>query len=205
VIHPEWHNKLDFIGLNYYRRVYVYHSNILAFTPARFLGGAIVNDHHGSQQPRSTLSDLGWEIYPAGIYNLIMRIRSKWNKPIFVTENGIADKDDKYRAPYIIAHIQQLKRAINEGANVIGYLHWSLMDNYEWHEGYRPEAKFGLYGVDHDSNDLNRKITNGATALKMIIEESFANDKREIITDSAVFKARDRFGTFTDDGSTIIK
>jgi hypothetical protein len=79
------------------------------------------------------------------------------------------------------------------------------MDNYEWHEGYRLEAKFGLYGVDHDSNDLYRKITNGAAALKMIIEESFTNDKREMITDSAVFKARDEFGTFTDDGSTIIK
>jgi beta-glucosidase len=94
--------------------VYVYHSNILAFTYARFVGGAIVNDQRGNEQPHSTLSDLGWEIYPAGIYNMIIRIISKWNKPIFVTENGIADKDDKYRAPYIIAHIQQLKKTMNE-------------------------------------------------------------------------------------------
>ena len=90
---------------------------------------------YGSKQPHNILSDLGWEIYSAGIYNMIMRIKNKWNKPIIITENGIADKDYKYRASYIIAHIQQLKKAMDAGANVIGYLHWSLMDNYEWHEG----------------------------------------------------------------------
>ncbi len=203
VIHPEWCNKLDFVGLNYYRRVYVYHSNILDFTSARFIGGAIVNDLLGNKQPHSMLSDLGWEIYPSGLYNMIIRIKDKWNKPVLVTENGIADKDDKYRAPYIVAHIQQLKRAIDDGANIIGYLHWSLMDNYEWHEGYRSEAKFGLYNVDHNSNDFSRKITNGAIALKMIIEDSLVNNG--VITDAVIYKARDRFGTFTDDGSSVIK
>jgi beta-glucosidase len=203
IIHPEWRNKLDFVGLNYYRRAYVYHSNILNFTSARFIGGAIVNDLRGSRQTHSMLSDLGWEIYPSGLYNMIIRIKDKWNKPVLVTENGIADKDDKYRAPYIVAHIQQLKRAIDDGANIIGYLHWSLMDNYEWHEGYRPEAKFGLYNIDHNSNDFSRKITNGAIALKMIIEESLVNNGA--ITDAVIYKVRDRFGTFTDDGSSVIK
>ena len=64
-------------------------------------------------------------------------IKNKYDKPIFVTENGIADKHDSYRAPFIVAHIQQIKRAIDDGANVIGYLHWSLMDNYEWQVSYR--------------------------------------------------------------------
>jgi beta-glucosidase/6-phospho-beta-glucosidase/beta-galactosidase len=53
------------------------------------------------------------------------------NIPILITENGIADKSDRYRAPFIIAHLQQIKQAIDNGANIIGYLHWSLMDNYE--------------------------------------------------------------------------
>jgi beta-glucosidase len=203
VIHADWRNKIDFIGLNYYRRVYVYRNSLLNFTSARFIGGAIVNDLNTSKHPHNTLSDLGWEIYPSGIYNMIMRIKDKWNKPIFVTENGIADKDDKYRAPYIIAHIHQMKKAINAGANIIGYLHWSLVDNYEWQEGYKPEAKFGLYRVDHSNKNLNREITNGAIALKIIVEESLASSKQGIIADSAIIKASDKFGMFNDDGSIV--
>jgi beta-glucosidase/6-phospho-beta-glucosidase/beta-galactosidase len=80
-----------------------------------------------------------------------MQIRNRWKKPIFITENGIAYKSNRYSAPFIIAHLQQVKRAVDEGANVIGYLHWSLMDNYEWLESCRPEAKFGLFYIDHSS------------------------------------------------------
>jgi beta-glucosidase/6-phospho-beta-glucosidase/beta-galactosidase len=60
-----------------------------------------------------------------------MQIKKQWNnKPIIITENGIADKSDRYRAPFIIAHLQQIKQAIDNDANIIGYLHWSLIDNY---------------------------------------------------------------------------
>ena len=65
-----------------------------------------------------------------------MHIKNQWNKPVFITENGVADKSDEYRAPFIVAHLQQIKRAIDEGADAVGYLHWSLMDNYEWQWGY---------------------------------------------------------------------
>jgi beta-glucosidase len=149
-----------------------------------------------------------------------MQLKNKYDRPIFVTENGIADKHDRYRAPFIVAHIQQIKRAIDNGANVIGYLHWSLMDNYEWQESYRPEAKFGLFRVDIDSkNDgtdnnntthnqpqhLRRQITKGAEALKLVIKESVSQNKSAMIADSAISKAKSDYGIFTADGLSIVR
>ena len=62
-------------------------------------------------------------------------------------------KHDRNRAPFIVGHLQEVKRAIQGGADIIGYLHWSLMDNYEWQEGYRPEARFGLFKIDRHKNN----------------------------------------------------
>jgi len=215
ILHKDWKNKADFIGVDYYRRVHVYHSNIVALSSGRFVGGALIDNLHEQkrhQQPHSILSDLGWEIYPEGVYDLIMRIKNQWkNIPVFITENGIADRADRYRAPFIVAHLQQVKRAIDDGADVIGYLHWSLMDNYEWQEGYKPEAKFGLFKIDNSyknveqqSSDYNRHITKGAEALKLVIQESFNENKKGLPASSAILKAKDNFGTFTHDGSTIV-
>jgi beta-glucosidase len=226
VVHDDWKNKFDFIALNYYRRIHVYHSIVVALSSARFVGGAFINDLKEKSRRRSSdsyslLNDLGWEIYPQGIYELIMSLKNKYDKPILVTENGIADKEDRYRAPFIVAHIEQIKRAIDNGANVIGYLHWSLMDNYEWQESYRPEAKFGLFRIDIDSkndridnnnnntiNDkslhLRRQITKGAEALKLIIKGSVSQNKSGIIADSAIKKAKSDYGIFTADGSNIV-
>jgi len=221
IIHDNWKNKVDFIGLNYYRRIHLYHSIVVALSSARFIGGAFINDINEKTRNRKKsssssygiLNDLGWEIYPQGIYQLIMWLKDKYAKPILVTENGIADKDDKYRAPFIVAHILQIKRAIDNGANVIGYLHWSLMDNYEWQESYRREAKFGLFRIDTGSeNDVTdqgrqqylvRQITKGAEALKLIIKESVIQSKTATIADSAISKAKYDYGIFTADGLNI--
>ncbi|HZA07377.1 MAG TPA: glycoside hydrolase family 1 protein [Nitrososphaeraceae archaeon] len=219
IIHDKWKNKVDFIGLNYYRRIHVYHSIVVALSSARFIGGAFINDLNektrsskSSSDSYGMLNDLGWEIYPQGIYELVMRLNNKYAKPIFVTENGIADKHDKYRGQFIVAHIQQMKRAIDNGANVIGYLYWSMMDNYEWHESYRPEAKFGLFKVDKDTENsrtdreqhLKRQVTKGAEALKLIIKESVKQDKTITIADSAISRAKNDYGIFTADGSNIV-
>jgi beta-glucosidase/6-phospho-beta-glucosidase/beta-galactosidase len=159
-----------------------------------------------------TLNDLGWEIYPQGIYEIIMQPKEKYDKPILVTENGIADKHDRYRAPFVVAHIQQIKTAIDNGANVIGYLHWSLVDNYEWQESYRPEAKFGLFKIDLDSKKnhgpdhgqhLKRRITRGAEALQVIIKESVSQNKSGMSADSSISKAISDYGIFKDDGSGL--
>jgi beta-glucosidase len=223
IIHDSWKNKVDFIGLNYYRSIHLYHSIIVALSSAKFVGGAFTNDLNENRGDKSStdsygiLNDLGWEIYPLGIYELIMRLKNRYDKPIFVTENGIADKHDRYRGPFVVAHIQQIKRAIDKGANVIGYLHWSLMDNYEWQESYRPEAKFGLFRVDIDSNNrvtdnpghnreehLKRQLTKGAEALELMIKESFSQNKSGMIADSAISKAKSDYGIFIADGSIII-
>ena len=208
-MHDNWKNKADFIGVNYYRRVFIYNSNIVDLSSARFIGGIFVNDLRfmkGSHnQPHGILNDLGWEIYPRGLYNIITHITKQWNGiPVFITENGVADKFDKYRAQFIVSHLHQIRLAIDKGANVIGYLYWSLMDNYEWLANYKPDAKFGLFCIDRNDSNLTRKITNGAEAYKFIIQESINEATGGMVTDTALLKAEDQFGTFSPDGNTVI-
>jgi len=99
------------------------------------------------------VSDLGWEIYPEGIYYVLKGLE-KYKKPIYITENGVADAKDKLRKDFIKDHLYWVHRAIQEGVDVRGYLHWSLMDNYEWgkNEGFGP--RFGLVEIDYRT--LNR-------------------------------------------------
>jgi beta-glucosidase len=211
IVHEDWKNKADFIGLDYYRRVYVYSNKIVSLTSAKFVGGVPINDLSiANNQSHNILNTLGWEIYPKGLYNVIMQIKNKWNNiPIFITENGIADKHDGHRAPFIVSHLQQVKRAIDDGAHIMGYLFWSFMDNYEWLDNYRPEGKFGLFSIDfedrrHDGSDLIRQKTKGAEALELIIKESLSQSKDGVISDSAIVAAQNKFGIFTEDGSRII-
>jgi beta-glucosidase/6-phospho-beta-glucosidase/beta-galactosidase len=205
LLHNDWKDKADFIGIDYYRRVYVYNSKIVSLSSAKFVGGALISDlTTNNDQPHGLLNDLGWEIYPAGLYQLIMRIKRQYNKPILIAENGIADKSDKYRAQFIVAHLRQIRRAIDHGANIIGYLHWSFMDNYEWQEGFKPEGKFGLFRINyHESNPI-RNPTTGGQALKFIIKESQKENEYGLVSNSAITKAEEKFGSFNDDGSTII-
>jgi hypothetical protein len=87
-----------------------------------------------------------------------------------------------------------------------------MMDNYEWQESYRPEAKFGLFKIDKDSKNsrtdreqaLKRQVTKGAEALKIIIKESVNQDKTTTIKDSAISRAKTDHGIFTADGSSIV-
>jgi hypothetical protein len=90
----------------------------------------------------------------------------------------------------VVSHLRQITKAIDNGAKIIEYLHWSFMDNYEWFDHYRPEAKFALFYVDRDDNDdyydslnLKRKITKGAEAYKLIIKESVNQSKCGTVTD----------------------
>jgi beta-glucosidase len=204
LVHNDWKNKADFIGVDYYRRVYVYNSKIVSLSSAKFVGGAFISDlKTKTDQLHGILNDLGWEIYPEGLYHLIMKIRKQWNKPILITENGIADRSDKYRAQFIVSHLRQVTRAINHGANIIGYLHWSFMDNYEWQEGLRPEGKFGLFRINYHEHDLIRNPTNGAQAFKFIIRESLEKNKSGLVSESTIAKAEEKFGSFNDDGSSV--
>lgn len=119
-------DKQDFVGLNYY-----FHNKI--------------NYKFGKHHAYEKMSDVGWGLHPEGIYYLLKDLK-KYNKPIYITENGLADKGDQHRSWYIREILTNVHRAINEGAPIKGYFHWSLIDNFEWAQGYHP--RFGLYEVN---------------------------------------------------------
>lgn len=137
---PEAKGTQDFIGLNYYSR------DLIAFSPTQ--PGLIER----RTQRGAPVSDLGWEIYPEGIYRLAKRIHKKYpGLSIHIMENGLADHRDQQRQSFIRDHLQQVLRALGEGVPIEGYCYWSLMDNYEWAEGFEP--RFGLYEVNYDTQE----------------------------------------------------
>ena len=172
IVHPEWKHKIDFVGLNYYRAIYVQYNPVIALSSARFVGGIPLNDLRLEAQPHGSLNDMGWEIYPEGLHSLIMRITNQWNLPILISENGIPDKFGTNRSPFILSHISQVKRATDSGADVLGYIYWSLMDNYEWQDAYSPESRFGLYQVNRNSPDFERLPTQAVDTFKLAIAEN---------------------------------
>lgn len=118
----------DYIGINYYFHKIVGFSRI--------------------PKPRKPLTDMGWEIYPIGLYRVLMAAK-KYKLPIYILENGIADSQDQHRAQFIAEHLTMIHRAIQDGCPVKGYFYWSLLDNFEWKWGF--EKRFGLYEVDYQS------------------------------------------------------
>ncbi len=121
-------NYDDYIGVNFYFR----HTLNLGMEVSN--GGA--------------KNDLGWELSPEGIYPVLMNLKT-YNKPIFITENGLADSQDTQRANYLKTTLEYVHQAIQDGANVRGYMHWALIDNFEWSSGFWP--RFGLIAVDYST------------------------------------------------------
>lgn len=145
-------DRSDFIGVQYYSRATV--QQLLAGDPLAVPRGM-------RRLPRS---DMGWEIYPKGLYYTVRGMSRRSGLPIIVTENGIADADDERRALFIRDHLVWLKRAMDEGSDVRGYLHWALTDNFEWAEGFAP--RFGLVGIDYDT--LQRHVRPSARFYERI-------------------------------------
>ena len=83
---------------------------------------------------------------------------SRFKKPIYITENGLADNDDQYRRWWIEETLVAMQKAISEGVDLRGYFHWSLLDNFEWQDGWWP--KFGL--IDVDRKTMERKVRPSA-------------------------------------------
>lgn len=123
----------DFIGINFY------FSN-------RISGFRVRN-------PNSKVNDLGWDMKPQNLYQILVRLHSKYAKPIFITESGVADRKDVHRKWWIQQSLKAIDKAIAQGVEVGGYLHWSLLDNFEWADGFWP--RFGLIEVDYKT--LQRK------------------------------------------------
>jgi beta-glucosidase/6-phospho-beta-glucosidase/beta-galactosidase/lysophospholipase L1-like esterase len=186
-----WKRHCDFVGLNFYRSVYVYVDAAVSVA-APFTGGRITNDLEGSDQVHQLLNDLGWEISPGGFGRLLRELRDRYEIPVLITENGVPQAVDRHRAAFITAHLHQLLRAVADGVDVRGYLYWTLADNWELQEGYRPEASFGLFTVDRSNPAQPRWPTHGAHAFAYIASRG---DLRG---------ARDRFGTITPGGDRVV-
>jgi beta-glucosidase len=124
-----------------------------------------VNYYGAVRMRRALRGDIGWPISPSALGNLLRAIHKRYGLPVLITENGLAEAQDRNRAPYLVAHLQQVLDAIEADVRVEGYLAWTLVDNYEWHHGYRDAARFGLFTVDRGA----RRVTEGALALRSVI------------------------------------
>ena len=139
--------KTDFLGVNYYSRAVIRNEEI----------------DENNNLPRNVdmgpKTDFGWEIYPPGIYDLLMKLKNEYKvQNIYITENGCSYGDgpnsegkinDKRRIEYYHSHLTELKRAIEDGVSCSGYFAWSLMDNFEWAQGF--SQRFGLIWVDFET------------------------------------------------------
>ena len=140
----------DFIGLNYY------------FT---FKVG-FPNKGLDITTTESPKTDLNWPINPEGLYQILKSLK-KFNVPIYITENGLADKNDILREGYIESHIRSALKAKNAGVDVRGYFYWSLMDNFEWADGFEP--RFGLIEINY--SNLERRVRDSAKVFKRLKQE----------------------------------
>jgi beta-glucosidase len=128
---------------------------------------------------------MGWKIDPEGLYKEIRRVAARYGKPMMITENGIATRNDAKRVWYMRNHLAAIGRAIADGADVRGYFTWSLADNYEWHYGYK--ATFGLATMNpstktrhlkpsaHFYSDLIRRHPSVGSVTRIQPQQSFSN------------------------------
>lgn len=112
-------------------------------------------------------NDLGWDLEPEAIESVLHSV-AHYGKPIYITESGLADAEDKNRLPFIQKTLGAVHRAIEKGVPVRGYFHWSLLDNFEWSEGYWP--RFGLISVDFHTQ--KRTVRPSALAYAKVCQEN---------------------------------
>ena len=147
--------SLDFIGINYYTRHLV---DTRAWTVNGLLVDVCAKGHNNLKK-----NSLGWEIYPQGLFDLLLSLR-RYKLPVFILENGICAEDDALRWEYIREHLINVSRAISAGVDVRGYIYWSLMDNFEWDKGFAP--RFGLIGVNYQ--DQQRTVRESAKRFAQV-------------------------------------
>jgi len=145
--------SLDFIGLNYYTRSLV---DVRKWALKNLL---LDNCSHSALKKNS----LGWDIFPEGLFNLLLRFR-KYNLPLFILENGICTEDDNQRWSFICEHLKEIHRAMQQGAKVMGYIYWSLLDNFEWDKGFG--HRFGLVEVDY--RNYKRAVRESARKFSLV-------------------------------------
>ncbi|CAK8563837.1 unnamed protein product [Lathyrus sativus] len=126
--------KQDFIGVNYYGQEAVSGAGLKL----------VENDEY---------SESGRGVYPDGLYRMLLQFHERYehlNVPFIIAENGVSDETDLIRRPYLLEHLLSVYAAMIKGVPVLGYLFWTISDNWEWADGYGP--KFGLVAVDRANN-----------------------------------------------------
>lgn len=162
---PEASHTLDWLGVNYYQRYRI------RFNPTS--PGTMFLDM--KTHPDYPTGPGGWgEFFPRGLFDTLNGLWKKYKLPFFITENGIPDQTDNLRPAFIVSHLHQLWEAVARGIPVNGYYFWSLLDNFEWTEGYDPRFRFGLFSVDfatqarqlRESGRLYGEIANAGGILE---------------------------------------
>lgn len=115
----------------------------------------------------NNLNDLGWDMQPEKLHDVLIDLYERYKLPIMITENGLADARDEYRKWWLTETIQAMHRSLKDGVKLIGYLHWSLLDNFEWDKGYWP--RFGL--VEVDRRTMRRTLRPSAVWLGAVIKK----------------------------------
>lgn len=145
---------LDFLGVNYYTPEFVEHAPEGEWPNARSV-----------EHPEAEKTAMGWEVYPQGLTDLLLRVNKDYGVPLYVTENGAAYPDpdklagdelrDEARVDYYQRHLKAVQNALEQGVDVRGYFAWSLLDNFEWAFGY--EKRFGIVHVDFETQQRTLK------------------------------------------------
>jgi len=173
----------DYHGVNYYTREMVHFDPTMPseMFGRRFkLAGSVYNDP-------GLDNDYG-EIYPPGLYRVLKSVyqRTRGNKPLYITENGFSDAFDDRRPRAILEHLAMVHRAIGDGIPVQGYLHWSLVDNFEWTDGWG--VRFGLIEVDPLTQERIARRSAGlfgaicrANAITEAIVECYAPGAMDVV------------------------
>lgn len=148
-------HPIDYMGVNYYTR--------------EFYQKSPTNGFEKAESPSGKKTAMGWEIFPQGLTDLLVSLSDQYNlPPVYITENGAAMSDtlkngrvvDTERVAYYQSHIKAVDNAINQGVDIRGYFAWSLLDNFEWSEGYA--KRFGIVHVDYETQKRTVKASGKA-------------------------------------------
>lgn len=162
--------SFDFVGINYYTRFYTSFGRM----------------YQREWKPEAVVSDGNYgEVYPAGLFTVIKRAL-RYGKPIYITENGVPDAPDRLRPGFLLTHLREIWRAISFNWPVMGYYHWSLVDNFEWERGWT--QRFGLLALDPErqartwrqSAHLYREICT-SNSISSAMAERFAPEVMPVL------------------------
>jgi beta-glucosidase len=168
--HPDWAGKLDWLGVQYYFRAGVTAQpatiGAVGLTPC--FGPLDFGACLPPVDPTHWVPSMGYEYWEPGLAEILLDLGARWpDLPLVVTEAGIATEVGARRAENVVRTLEQIAHARARGVDVRGYYHWSLMDNFEWAEGYEPH--FGLFRVER-TGEYPRTITEGGTVYGAIAE-----------------------------------